>query len=965
MVVLLVCAGGVSSFALPEDKISPPSLNSFRKIPGLSLEEIAAVEALQLKGGKVIFGAVRSSEAFIRGDGSIGGFSRLLCEWLTEIFGVHFEPQIVDWEDLVAGFNSGNIHFTAEFTPTQQRLNRYFMTRPIVERAVVNFRLRGSEPLDEIAATRPVRYAFFSDSTLRAQTEKGLLHKAELFTVYTHAEALRRLRSGQIDSFVGEEHSKAFFPFDIVAETVSPIMYSPVSLSSARRDMHAIISIFDKYLKNGELHDLIRLYKQGDIEFSRQTLYASLSDKEQTYLSKLQSDEAPVPIVVSDGVYPHSFYNVDEKEWQGISIDLLHEISSLTGVAFEVVNAVDTQWTTLLDMVESGYAHLMPGLINSPERLHRYLWADEPYAADHYVLLSRTDRENATINLILDASVGVVRGSAYAGIFRQWFPGHARTMEYLSTGEAFTALENGEIDFLMSSQNYLLQATNYQGNPGIKINIIFDRAFHAYIAFNKDKPLLKSIVSKAQSMVDTDKITGQWTRKVFDFRNKLVRAQLPYLWGVSILLLCVLGLVLTLLTRNRLVQRQLEYTVQERTSELIVQTDTAQRASQAKGDFLSRMSHEIRTPLNAVIGMAQVARRTALKEDSSTLPFINEVLSASNHLLGILNAVLDMSKIDSGNFSLHYEDFCLQTALQNVEATARQRCREKDIFFRTNIPELPALNINGDSLHLKQILLNILGNAVKFTSAGGEIKLWLELVSQTPSSVTLCFTVQDNGIGMSDEQTSKLFSPFEQTDSAIAIRFGGTGLGLAISQSLVKMMGGDISVSSREGEGASFAFTLEFAKAEGPVHEEPPLREVASLFLPGARLLLCEDVEINRMIIFEFLKDTGVTIHAAKDGEEGLGLFQNSPEGYYALILMDVQMPGMDGYEATRHIRALPREDAAKVPIVGLTTDAYPEDIERVLDAGMNRYLAKPLEMYALSAMLQDLLAAAFPVIDD
>ena len=965
LIILMLCAGSVSSFALPIPKAPQPPLENFRKIPGISLEEIAAIEALQMKGGKLVLGAVRSSEAFIRSEGTIGGFSPLFSKWLSDVFGLRFESRIFEWEDLVIGINSGDIHFTTELSPTPQRLNRYFMTRPMAERAIVNFKLRGSDPLDVIAQTRPVRYAFFSGSTLRGQIEKNLNHEAELFTVYTYSEALRRLRSGQIDSFVGEEHSRAFFPSDIEYEPFSPILYSSVSLTSSRKDMKSIITAFDKYLKSGDFYDLVYLRKQGDLEYGRQILYASLNDMEQTFLSKLQRDEAPVPIAVSDGVYPHTFFNADEGVWQGIAIDLLHEISSLTGIKFGIVSTIDTKWFNLLEMVESGDAHLMPGLINSPERHDRFLWADTPYAVDYYVLLSRVDRDIATLNQVIGSSVGVVKGSAYADTFNQWFPNHSRTVEFLSTADAFGALENGEVDFVMSSQNYLLQATNYQGNPGLKINIIFDRVFHTYIAFNKENALLRSIISKAQAMVDTDKITGLWTRKVFDYRNKVVRAQLPYLWAVSVLLLCVLGLVLTLLTRNRQMQKMLECTVQGRTSELMVQTEAAQAALQAKGDFLSRMSHEIRTPLNAVIGMAQIARRTAMKEDSSTLYPITEVLTASNHLLDILNSVLDMSKIESGKFSLHYEDFCLLTMLQGVEATARQRCRDKDVFFKTNIAELPSSHVKGDPQHLKQVLLNLLGNAVKFTSAGGEIRLWLELVSKTPISLAVRFSVQDSGIGMSSEQAAKLFTPFEQADSSIAIRFGGTGLGLAISQNLVRMMGGDIAVTSEEGKGSTFAFTLAFAKAEGAVYEEPPLREVSSLLLPGARLLLCEDVEINRLIILEFLKGTGIAIHEARDGEEGLSLFKNSPEGYYDVILMDAQMPGMDGYEATRQIRALPRDDASTVPVVALTAYAYPEDLEKAHAAGMNRYLTKPLEMDILRAMLQDLLAAAYPVIDD
>ena len=960
-VLFALFVGALPSFAANTEKSSPSPavLHSFRDIPGITQEEIIAIEALQKEGRTVVYGALLSTEAFVRNDGSIGGFAALLCDWMTELFGIRFTTEVHDWDELISGLNDKKIEFTGELTPTPERQNQYFMTRPIIERPIKAFRLRGSAPFTEILKTRTPRYAFFAGSTNRKAVLSGLEYEVDLRVLSNQPEALHLLRTHQLDAVVAEGHSVALFCGDIKAEPVYPVAYSPVSLSTANKKMTPIISAFDKYLQHGAYTHLVTLYDQGQGEYLRQSLFVQLTKEERAYLTDHLKNGTPVPVVVEHDAYPSSFYNREEKQWQGISIDVMNNIAALTGLKFEIINSIGEPWHKLFERLKTGEAAMVAELIYSSERKGRFLWTDEPYAVDHYALLSRLNHENITINQVLNAKVGLVRSSAYTEVFKEWFPGHPNSREYETTEQAFTALAEGEIDFLMASQNLLLSVTNYLGNPDYKANLIFDQVYKAAFGFHKEQYALRGIVSKAQQMVDTEIISNQWTRKVFDYRNKMMRAQLPYLWGVSILLLCVLGLVLVLFTRNRLMQRILEVTVRDRTAELVVQTEAARVASQAKGDFLSRMSHEIRTPLNAIIGMAQIARSTAIKESSNTLSPITEVIAASSHLLEILNAVLDMSKIEAGKFVLNTENFSMLTAIRTVESIIGQRCADKEIIFTTNLATASDGMVMGDSLRLKQVLVNLLGNAVKFTNAGGHVSLAVEKISETDSVLELRFGVQDNGIGMSEEQVNKLFVPFEQADSSIASRFGGTGLGLAISQSLVKMMGGEIAASSQPDLGSSFVFTLTFSKAKEQVRDEGLTSQVTTVNLPGARMLLCEDIEINRQIILELLKDTSITIDEGKDGLDGVHLFQESPEGYYDIILMDIQMPRMDGYEATRQIRGLPRRDALTVPIVALTANAYQEDINRALTSGMNRHLSKPLEITALMKTLQELLTTS------
>ena len=393
-------------------------------------------------------------------------------------------------------------------------------------------------------------------------------------------------------------------------------------------------------------------------------------------------------------------------------------------------------------------------------------------------------------------------------------------------------------------------------------------------------------------------------------------------------------------------------------TELVQMKEVAEAATRAKSAFLANMSHEIRTPLNAVMGMAEIARRQALAEMPKMTGMIDEILGASNHLLSILNDVLDFSKIESGKLVLEREAFSLRSTIQAVESIMRQRCKDKDIKWNTNFMELPDVAVVGDELRLKQVLINLLGNAVKFTGEHGKIELLTYLRDRSETDVHVQFLVKDNGIGMSEKQVGKLFSAFEQTDNSITKRFGGSGLGLAISQRLVNKMGGEIVVESRLGEYSEFWFEITFpiSENEHATAREETACQFATPDLTGKRILLVEDIQINRLILTELLKDTHVEIVEAESGESAVEFFRQSPVNYYDLIFMDIQMLGIDGYETTRQIRKLGRSDAGTVPIIAMTANVYREDVQRALDAGMNAHIAKPVRIEQLFFLLSDIL---------
>ena len=421
------------------------------------------------------------------------------------------------------------------------------------------------------------------------------------------------------------------------------------------------------------------------------------------------------------------------------------------------------------------------------------------------------------------------------------------------------------------------------------------------------------------------------------------------------LILCVSVFLYDMYVKNFLSSMELkraneglEATVLKRTAELEEQTHAAQVASTAKSDFLARMSHEIRTPMNAIIGMTQIAKKS--DNPQKTLGSIDEIAIASKHLLDILNDVLDMSKIESGKLEITCDPFSLRDALEEVLNIINLRSSERGIRFSANCAEVPNVGVIGDRLRLKQVLINLLGNAVKFTPENGQVSFTVQCTGETEDDVAVAFMVRDNGIGMDAGQVERLFSPFEQGNKSIASIYGGTGLGLAISQSLVTNMGGRIEVESSLGEGSVFSFTLTFAKSGGIESSDAESTPIPDLH--NKRLMIVEDIAINRMILIELLKDTGAEIAEADDGDEALQMFSSAPEGTYDLILMDVQMPKMDGHEATRRIRSLNRPDAATVPIIAMTANAYREDIEKSIESGMNGHLAKPIDIDTIMRML-------------
>jgi signal transduction histidine kinase/CheY-like chemotaxis protein len=383
--------------------------------------------------------------------------------------------------------------------------------------------------------------------------------------------------------------------------------------------------------------------------------------------------------------------------------------------------------------------------------------------------------------------------------------------------------------------------------------------------------------------------------------------------------------------------------------------EAAREANKSKSRFLSNMSHEMRTPMNAIIGMTTIAKSS---QDMAKKNYcLSKIEEASIHLLGVINDILDISKIEAGKFELSASDFDFEKTIKKAAEILRFRIEEKQQYFTMNIAgDIPRV-LFGDDQRLTQVLTNLLSNAVKFTPENGSVSLDAVFEKEEQGLCFLKIAVTDTGIGISREQQARLFNSFQQADSATSRKFGGTGLGLAISKRIAEMMGGTIQIESEPGKGSSFIFYFRIPRGTSQVTDTAKLPaegqlEISNAIFEGRRILLAEDVEINREIVLTLLEPSKISIDCAENGIEAVRLFSAHPD-QYDLIFMDVQMPDMDGYEATRRIRALEAALGEKqtqvsgasqgIPIIAMTANVFREDVEKCLAAGMNDHVGKPL----------------------
>ena len=506
----------------------------------------------------------------------------------------------------------------------------------------------------------------------------------------------------------------------------------------------------------------------------------------------------------------------------------------------------------------------------------------------------------------------------------------------------------------------------------IRVPDIFADSIKALSDFGYEYKLSKNIApwdetyeevySSGVEMIDPVTYTfelgdSQWMLEVMPKNGWNSNEKQYILWGYGLLIVLLLtGFVFALILLYR--TQKSEDTVLELNKKLQKAMEQAKTASAEKSNFLFNMSHDIRTPMNAVIGMTALIRHEAGNKDK-VIEYADKIDISSQHLLGIINDVLDISKIEAGKTVFKYDDFSILNFIQEINNLFHSQTDEKKQSFTITKENIRHEWVNGDQVHLMQIFSNLLSNAVKYTQEGGQIQFLVE-ECETNSSVyaKYRFLVRDNGIGMSADFKDIIFDAFTRAESSVTNKIQGTGLGMAITRNLVEAMGGTIDVESELGQGSCFEVLIDLRIAENKSVSsvsQTEKDEQDDRILQGMKFLCAEDNELNAEILMELLKIEGAECTICENGESVLETFEKSAPGDYDMILMDVQMPVMNGYEATKAIRRSSHELAKTIPIIAMTANAFSEDIQHSLAAGMNAHVSKPIEMKVLAKTIRSI----------
>jgi signal transduction histidine kinase/CheY-like chemotaxis protein len=930
---------------------------SFRDIPGVTGDEIKAVEKIIEQRSSFTYGMTPACEAFYGENGEVQGFTAYVTEWLAGLFDVPFKPALYSWVDLRDGLKNGSIDFAGNLTASDERRKTYAMTDAIARRSIKYIRLASAPPLADVAVFRTRRFVFLNESTTFRLVSPHISGVYESVFADGYEDVYNMLKNNEADAFIAEGADEAAFDHhgDVVANDFYPLIYTPVSLSTQNKELAPVISVVQKaLLSEGVTHYLAELYNDGYNEYLKRKMARLITEEERLYMQS----HPVVQIAYETGNYPVSFYNARDKRWEGIALEVLREVEAFTGLRFERVNDEHAVWADLLKMLEEGKASMISELIWSEERAKKFIWSDATFMVDNPALISKVDYPNIHLNEIIYAKIGLVTRSQHTELFHGWFPEHPGFTEYESSLAAFNALDSGEVDMVMTSSHELLIMTHYFERADYKANFVFEHKFRSTFGFNKDQAILCSIIDKALRLIDTELVASQWMRKTYDYRIKLAEARLPWFLGACGLLICVLTLLFVQFNKKRGEGKRLATLVAE-------QTEEARKASEAKSLFIANMNHEMRTPMNVIVGLTDL-----LLEDDSISGTAKETLkkinTASTTLMGLINDVLDMSKIESGKLELMPDKYDAPSMLNDIITLNLIRIQDKPITFNLNIDENLPANLFGDDLRVKQILNNLLNNAFKYTKEG---TVTLSVSGRRDGGdMWLAFCISDTGIGIRKDDIAKLFTDYNQVDTRANRNIEGTGLGLSIAKKFVELMDGSIAVESEYGKGTTFHVNIRQGfVSDHPIgkdvvenlrgfhfanRDERMRKKLTRLDLSGVRVLVVDDFPTNLDVAARMLRKYNMAVDCVDGGQKAIDSVMAGAPAYDA-IFMDHMMPGMDGIEAAAAIRALPTAYAKSLPIIALTANAVAGNERMFLDNGFDAFLSKPINVVMLDAVVR------------
>lgn len=660
--------------------------------------------------------------------------------------------------------------------------------------------------------------------------------------------------------------------------------------------------------------------------------------KEPSITIKPNEDLENTLVVAADYDFaPYSYVN-SEGEAAGFDVELITDICNRIGYKADIRLM---SWPAATSSLSDRRADIVVGkdilLTPDPGEVNSI-----PVIDDDYVIWSKKKIKSSS--QLFKEKVGMVSSGAYKKEYAEFVGCIPYVMD--SYGDLFNACENGDIDYVLCQKN-VGQLVNYQEGTNLENNYYFDKDYLGYAMVENDEriSLINKAIDEAYADGTVERLTNKWIKQYSGhYTLKETISNHFEIYMVFAVLWVIWILALVLIARNqRFYIKDMEREMEHK-RELQEALDKANKANNAKSEFLFNMSHDIRTPLNAVLGLAELAK---LKKDSEGRleEYLDNIIVSGNYLLGVLNDVLEMARIENNKITIEEELVDVEDFKQGCLISIKELIESKDINF--------SIEDNGtskylyfDRVHVQEIFMNLASNAIKYTPEGGRVTIITnELYDEENDIVYIESSFVDTGIGMSQEFIEHAFDSFERERTTASANLTGTGLGLAIVKRLIDLMNGTISIESTKGEGSTITIKMPFRKGDASDYvDKDEYVEDTSYDLRGISVLIAEDNDINAEIVMEFFEYGDMSIDRAKDGLECVEMLKAAPNDKYDIILMDIQMPNMGGYEATKVIRELEDPVKSKIPIVAMTANAFKEDVDKAINAGMNAHIAKPID---------------------
>ena len=884
-------------------------------------------------------------------DGNRSGYGYDFLRLMARYWDVDYEYVGYDksWEEMQQMLIDGEIDMVTSARRTPEREELFDFSRPIgTNNGILTVRSDNSTIVEGKYSTYDgMRVALLrgnsrNDEFAEYARTKGFTYKSVYFD--SAEEIAEALQNGTVDAIVtsslrkmnNERILEKFGSSDFYVivkkgntELLNKINYAIDQMNAAEGSWKTTL-----YNKNYETTDT------KNLEYT----------EEEKRIIAQYSKENPLHVLCDPTRYPYSY--TENGEVKGILPDYFRKIADYAGLSYEFLVPATRDEYIAYQSNKDAVNISIDARLDTDNYAETKEWGlTAPYITMRMARVTRRDFDGK-INVVT-----TVNQTASTSIEDVLAPGAEKLM-CSTRQEMMEAVRNGKADAAFVYYR-MAQAFVNSDTTGTMTYTLLEQPTFSYrmVVSSTENHALAGILTKAMYAMPDNLVEDLATQYTTYKATNLTLADMIRLHPVTAVAIIVfiswMAVAMIIIVNRLRTRRKLQLAAQQKAKEMVVLAEQAQAASKAKSTFLSNMSHDIRTPMNAIIGFTNIAlHQDSVPEMHNCLKKIEE---SSDHLLSLLNDVLDISRIESGKVEFSPVPANITAVTDSVIEIVKGMILNRELNFEVHREPLQNPYVMTEPVRIREILVNILNNAVKFTKDGGTIRFDAgSRPGADAQHIVICYRIKDTGIGMSEEFQKKLFDEFAQEENGVRTQYKGTGLGMPISKKYVELMGGTITVDSRKGVGTTFTveIPMELTNAEKAEKTKPLVQHND---LKGIKVLLAEDNDLNAELATILLEDLGMTVTRAADGQEAVDLFAEHPAGTYDIILMDIMMPKMDGHQAAKEIRAMyaDRPDAEEIPIIALSANAFSEDVQASLDAGMNGHVSKPLNMEEVTKVIE------------